>query len=65
MRWTAAELEAFLARVLYEITHNGLTFDYAFQKVKRRWRKLESFKAFYDAAFDAVRHYYFLQWAAL
>lgn len=64
MRWTADELVDFSARVLYEITSNGLTLDYAFQKVKRRWRRLDSFKVFYDVAQDAVRHYFFLKYAA-
>ncbi|MEM0463478.1 RsmB/NOP family class I SAM-dependent RNA methyltransferase [Pyrobaculum sp.] len=50
--------------MLYEVVEGGLTLDYAFQKVKRRWRGLRSFKVFYDAAFDAVRHYYFLKLAA-
>ncbi|ABL87938.1 Fmu (Sun) domain protein [Pyrobaculum islandicum DSM 4184] len=61
MTWTADELVAFIARVLYEVTKNGLTLDYAFQKVKQRWRRLDSFKVFYDASFDAVRHYYLLR----
>ena len=63
-KWTAEELVSFVAKVLYEVVQNELTLDYAFQKVKRRWRALESFKVFYDASFDAVRHYYFLRFAA-
>ena len=50
--------------MLYEVVEGGLTLDYAFQKVKRRWRGLRSFKVFYDASFDAVRHYYFLKFVA-
>lgn len=63
MKWTPGELISFTAKVLYEIS-KGLTLDYAFQKVKRGWRELDSFKVFYDVVFDAVRHYYFLQFAA-
>ncbi|MEM3995917.1 MAG: RsmB/NOP family class I SAM-dependent RNA methyltransferase [Pyrobaculum sp.] len=64
MTWTPDELVTFLAKVLYEVAEGGLTLDYAFQKVKRRWRPLESFKVFYDASFDAVRHFFFLKFAA-
>ena len=63
MKWSPGELISFTAKVLYEIG-KGLTLDYAFQKVKRGWRKLDSFKVFYDVVFDAVRYYYFLQFAA-
>lgn len=64
MKWSPDELISFVAKVLYEVAANGLTLDYAFQKVKRNWRSLQSFKVFYDASFDAVRHYYFLKFAA-
>ena len=64
MKWTPGELVAFTARVIYEVAEGGLTLDYAFQKVKRGWRPLDSFKVFYDVSFDAVRHYFFLKFAA-
>jgi 16S rRNA (cytosine967-C5)-methyltransferase len=59
--WTPDELVAFVGRVLYEVVERGLTLDYAFQKVKRGWRRLESFKVFYDVSFDAVKHYFLLR----
>jgi len=59
--WTPDELLAFVAKTLYEVVNGGLTLDYAFQKVKKRWRRLESFKVFYDASFDAVKHYFLLR----
>ena len=61
MTWTPDELVAFVAKVLYEVVNGGLTLDYAFQKVKRRWRRLDSFKVFYDVSFDAVKHYFLLR----
>jgi len=56
--WTPDELVAFVGKVLYEVVERGLTLDFAFQKVKRGWRRLESFKVFYDVSFDAVKHYF-------
>jgi tRNA and rRNA cytosine-C5-methylases len=61
VKWTADELVSFVAKVLYEVVTGGLTLDYAFQKVKRRWRRLDSFKVFYDVSFDAVKHYFLLR----
>jgi 16S rRNA (cytosine967-C5)-methyltransferase len=59
--WTPDELVAFVGRVLYEVVERGLTLDFAFQKVKRGWRRLDSFKVFYDVSFDAVKHYFLLR----
>ncbi len=64
MTWTPDELVAFVSKVLYEVANGGLTLDYAFQKVKRRWRRLDSFKVFYDVSFDAVKHYFLLRYLA-
>jgi 16S rRNA (cytosine967-C5)-methyltransferase len=61
VRWTPDELVAFVGRVLYEVVERGLTLDFAFQRVKRGWRRLDSFKVFYDVSFDAVRHYFLLR----
>jgi 16S rRNA (cytosine967-C5)-methyltransferase len=62
--WTPDELVAFVGKVLYEVVERGLTLDFAFQKVKRGWRRLESFKVFYDVSFDAVKHYFLLRYLA-
>jgi hypothetical protein len=62
--WTPDELVAFVGRVLYEVVERGLTLDYAFQRVKRGWRRLGSFKVFYDVSFDAVKHYFLLRYLA-
>jgi 16S rRNA (cytosine967-C5)-methyltransferase len=59
--WTPDELVNFVARVLYEVLTHGLTLDYAFQRVARGWRRLKSFKVFYDVAFDVVRNYFLLR----
>jgi 16S rRNA (cytosine967-C5)-methyltransferase len=63
VKWSPGELVDFVSKVLYEVS-KGLTLDYSFQKVKKRWRRLDSFKVFYDVSEDVVRNYYFLKFAA-
>ena len=55
---------AFVARVVREIQRSNVSLDLAFQRVKASWRRLPSFKVMYDVAFDVVRHYHFLRFAA-
>jgi len=62
--WSANELLAFVARVVHEIERSNVSLDLAFQRVKARWRGLPSFKVMYDVAFDVVRNYYLLRFAA-
>ncbi len=56
------EIINFISKILYIVLKNEISIDKAFQRVKARWRNLESFKVYYDIAQSVVREYYKLKY---
>ncbi len=64
MTFKVEDLINFIAKVLYIIVRDEISIDKAFQRIKSKWKKLDSFKVYYDIAFDIVRNYHKLEYLA-